>query len=450
MGGTQTLANLEPTIQLRSWSAPIIERAPLPIVEVQGSAHLVVHANSAACRLLGKTSEELTGKSFAEIVEGGDKCVPILDQVCQMGAAMTHAYEEDSTTDPVCWLFAMWPALDANARSVGVIIQLTRVASQSPNAAAINEALLISGLRQHELTEKAQELNEQLHKEIIEHKRTEETLRQVEHALTTQATRQEQLVQERTAELIAANQQLETFVYSIAHDLRAPLRAMQGFASILIEEAGPTLSHSGQDLAGRISESAQFMDALLSDLLAFSRISQERMELFPVELEPLVRSALAHSEKEILEKNAQIEISGPWPAVLAHSPILAQVLTNLVSNALKFVVPGTHPVLRMRAELMSGNTPHGSNGKKGAAALERGPGNWVRVWVEDKGIGIVPEHQKEVFKIFNRLHGEKYPGTGVGLAIVQKGIERMGGRVGLESSPSQGSRFWFELRQAGK
>ncbi len=144
---------------------------------MQGSTHLVSFVNSAFCTLLGKTKGELVGKPFAEIVPGGDECVPTLDKVYQTGMALTHAREDDSQPNPASWLYAMWPALDANERPVGVIIQLTKAASFRQDATAVNEALLIAGLRQHELTEVAQKLNSQLAAEITERKNTEAALR---------------------------------------------------------------------------------------------------------------------------------------------------------------------------------------------------------------------------------------------------------------------------------
>jgi PAS domain S-box-containing protein len=264
-------------------------------------------------------------------------------------------------------------------------------------------------------------------RDVTERKRAESALREVRKRLANQAAQLERLVQERTAELAASNKQLETFVYTIAHDLRAPLRAMQGFAEMLIEEAGASLSETGRGFIERIGKSARFMDSLLVDLLAFSRIGQERMEMVPVELERVVEGVVGRLENEAKEKNARIVALGPWPAVLAHAPALGEVLINLVTNSLKFVAPDVTPVVLLRAEE---------------------EGGWVRVWVEDNGIGIAPEYHEQVFRVFNRLNGEKYPGTGMGLAIVQRAIERMGGRAGLESNSEQGSRFWIELRKA--
>lgn len=292
---------------------------------------------------------------------------------------------------------------------------------------AMNEALMLGSVRQHELTELADTLNTQLQGDLVERIRTEQLLQHAQAELQERAAALEKRVAERTAELTATNRQLEAFVYSVAHDLRAPLRAMQGFSELLIEAAGPDLNETARGYAARIDKAAQFMDALVCDLLAFSRIAQRRVELTAVGLQGVVEHVLTRLQPDIAEKHACVTNPGPWPQVLAHEPTLEQVLFNLASNALKFSRPGVAPLLQVRAE-------------------ERE--DFIRVWVEDNGVGIAPEHRDQIFRLFLRLHGEKYPGTGIGLAIVEKGLERMGGRVGVCSGADHGSSFWFELRKA--
>jgi len=264
-------------------------------------------------------------------------------------------------------------------------------------------------------------------RDITARKKAEDALHDADLRLAQHALELEHAVSRRTAELRLSNAQLETFVYSIAHDLRAPLRSMQGFSQLLIQGYAVKLDQQGRDYANYINTAAQMMDHLLADLLAFSHISQQKMELVPVALGPVVRGALSGCETEIAESEARVKVVPPWPAVLAHAATLRQVLVNLIGNAVKFVA-ARPPQVRLWSE-------------------ER-PGGIVRIWVEDNGIGISPEYHERIFHVFERLHTTAYVGTGIGLAIVQKGMERMGGCVGVESAPGAGSRFWIELAKA--
>lgn len=264
-------------------------------------------------------------------------------------------------------------------------------------------------------------------RDISARRKTEAAQRDAKEVRSRRTAELECIVGLRTAELRLSNTQLETFVYSIAHDLRAPLRAMQGFSQLLVQDHAASLDQQGQSYANFINTAAQTMDHLLADLLEFSHISQQKLELVAVALDTVVQAALAACETEIREAGAQIDNSPPWPAVLAHAATLRQVLVNLISNAVKFVAAGP-PRVRLHSE-------------------ER-PGGIVRIWVEDNGIGVPSQFQERIFQVFQRLHTTAYAGTGIGLAIVQKGAERMGGRVGVESAPGTGSKFWLDLAKA--
>ncbi len=234
----------------------------------------------------------------------------------------------------------------------------------------------------------------------------------------------ERTVQSRTAELREINEQLEAFVYSIAHDLRSPLRSMLGFSHILLEDYASSLDDVARNYLKRINQSSEFMDKLIMDLLAFGRTSRADLEFEPVSVLSAWENALFQCGTEIERTNAQVEALQPFPTVRAHAATLSQVLANLLSNGLKFIDPEVQPRIRFWAEEKGG---------------------MVRLWVQDNGVGIPREHHERVFRVFERLHGGRFAGTGIGLSIVRKGVERMNGKIGLESEPGGGSRFWIEL-----
>ncbi|MGA9760914.1 MAG: ATP-binding protein [Gaiellaceae bacterium] len=246
--------------------------------------------------------------------------------------------------------------------------------------------------------------------------------------LEERASELEERVAERTVELGEANAELEAFAYSVAHDLRAPLRAMTGFSQALVEDYTVELGEEGADYAHRIAAAASAMDGLIADLLAYSRLARGEMRLAAVSLRDAIDEALSQQRDAIATSKAELTVDEAFPEVEGNYRTLVQVISNLISNALKFVAPGHPPWVRIGAELA---------------------GARVRLNVEDRGIGIDPEHEQRIFRVFERLHGgESYPGTGIGLAIVRKGVERMNGQVGVESQPGKGSLFWIELEAA--
>lgn len=236
----------------------------------------------------------------------------------------------------------------------------------------------------------------------------------------------EKVVAERTRELEAVVEELQHFSYTITHDMRAPLRSMQGFAELLGEQAGASLDAESRGYLERIIASAGRMDRLITDALSYAKALREHMSLEVVDVDALLRGMI-DTYPSFRAPQATVRLEGPLPPVRANVAGLTQCFSNLLGNAVKFAKAGRTPEVRIRAERRGGR---------------------VRIWCEDDGIGIPPEMKARLFQMFQR--GSKaYDGTGIGLALVRKVVEHMGGSVGVESEPGQGSRFWVELQDGG-
>jgi len=242
------------------------------------------------------------------------------------------------------------------------------------------------------------------------------------------AAQLERHVAERTAALTESNDALNAFVYMVSHDLRAPLRGMQGLAQALSEDYSNRFDAVGRDYVQRIIAATQRMEALIENLLTYSQVSRTQLQVGFTNLADVIDEALSYMEAELNGRHAHIVVQAPMYPVVAHASTLVQIVANLLSNAVKFVAPDVEAKVRLWAE------DHGDS---------------VRLWVEDNGIGIATGDRERIFRAFERLHGlETYSGTGIGLAIVRRGVEQMGGTVGVDSCPGEGSCFWLELPRA--
>jgi signal transduction histidine kinase len=251
-------------------------------------------------------------------------------------------------------------------------------------------------------------------------------LQEAREALARSHDELEQRVAERTASLTEAIAQMEEFSYSVSHDLRAPVRAMQGYAQATLEDYGHVLGEQGREYLNHVVRSGERMDRLVRDLLTYSRLARSNLQMQPVSLDSLVQDIVSHYP-EMQQPQAVIRTRGSLHSVIAHEPSLTQAISNLLNNAVKFVAPGVKPEVELYSERQ---------------------GNRLRLWVHDNGIGIKPEYRSRLFGLFERIHnGKHYEGTGIGLAIVRKSVERMGGKVGMESN-GKGSKFWIELPSA--
>ncbi|HWH69473.1 MAG TPA: PAS domain S-box protein [Candidatus Sulfotelmatobacter sp.] len=249
----------------------------------------------------------------------------------------------------------------------------------------------------------------------------------VAQAQTWQRRDLESTVGERTARLREMVAELEHLSYSMVHDMRAPLRAIEGCAVLIERGEGERLSAQSRELMSRMENAIHQMDQLITDVLNYNKAVRSRLPLGAVELGRVLRDLLQTST-ELQPPRAEVELVGDFPRVLANEAGLMQCLAELLRNGVKFVEPGKLPRVKVWAEPI------------GTAV------GWVRVWVEDNGTGIPKAGQSRIFDLFQRMHGAQYPGTGIGLALVRKLTERMGGRVGVDSEPGRGSRFWVELR----
>jgi signal transduction histidine kinase len=376
----------------------VAEASPMPTASVEGAGHVVCYVNPAFCRLVNQRSEELVGNSFSGIGLAGDECLSLLDRVFRTGQAEIHTGDEDSASHPFYWSYAAWPMLAEDSRVLGVLIQVTETTPFRQQVTAMNEALLISSVRQHELAEAANALNVQLQIENKAREHAEEELRR-------------------------ANQDLNEFALAASHDLQEPLRMVVGFSELLRKGYQGHLTGDGLEYLDFIINGARQMRQLLTDLLSYAQAGREAEESTElVDLDLVLQQVMDNLEMAIAESGAAVTCE-PLPAVHAHGAHFVQVFQNLIGNAIKY--RGERPLsIHIFAEKLNDE--------------------W-RFAVVDNGMGIDPKYHQQVFGVFKRLHREAIPGTGIGLAICQRVVNRYGGRIWVESQTDEGSTFYFTL-----
>jgi signal transduction histidine kinase len=231
--------------------------------------------------------------------------------------------------------------------------------------------------------------------------------------------------QQTEAALVRSNTELEQLAYVASHDMQEPLRMVASYLQLIAQRYKGRLDADADEFIGYAVDGAKRMQALINDLLAYSRVGTKARPFEPTDCAKVVETALANLRIAIADSRAEVT-HGPLPEVMGDPTQLLQVFQNLIGNALKFHGEAP-PRVRIEAEPLEGL--------------------W-RFTVRDQGIGIAPEYHQRIFVLFQRLHGRsEYPGTGIGLAICKKIVERHGGTIGVESQPGAGSTFWFTLRR---
>jgi PAS domain S-box-containing protein len=361
----------------------VAESSPMPMAAVEGANHIVRYVNSAFCLLIGKTREDLIGNAFSSAAPTGKEYLSLLDRVYQTGKAEIHTGEEDPDSHRYYWSYVMWPVLAADGRRVGIMIQVTETRSFLQQTTGMNQALIISSVRQHELTEESERLN---------------------------------------VELQRANEDLKQFAFAASHDFQEPLRMIMIYSQLLVDGYRDQLDGEAAICVEFITKGAKHMRDLLADLLSYTEAGADRQEDECIDLNAIIEKVKLHLKHAIEESGAMVT-SGDLPLVLGQDARFVQLFQNLIGNGIKY-----------RAELPP---------RIHVSAAQRN-GEWCFA-VADNGIGIEPEYHQMIFGVFKRLHGKAIPGTGIGLAICQRVVERYGGRIWVESQPGHGTTFYFTL-----
>lgn len=362
----------------------VAESSPMPMAAVAGAGHILRYVNLAFCLLTGKTKEELIGNAFSKAVPAGGECLSLLGRVYRTGKAETHTGAENPASNRFYSSYAMWPLLAADGSPAGIMIQVTETTPFLLQTTGMNQALILSSLHQHELTDEALRLNEELQR---------------------------------------ANDDLKQFAFAASHDLQEPLRMITSYSQLLIKGFHGQLDGEAALCVGFIKDGTKHMRDLLADLLSYTETGAEKGE--PNESIDLnnVLEKVNQNLKWAIDESGAVVTSGHLPTVHSHEARFLQLFQNLIGNAIKY---------------------HGKSPPLVHISAEQRNDEWLFA-VADNGIGIELEHHQTIFGVFKRLHGKAIPGTGIGLAICQRVVERYGGLIWVESQVGLGTTFYFTL-----
>jgi PAS domain S-box-containing protein len=385
------LARLQAETALKELSQQLfyhVDNSPLAVIE-WGPDLRIRRWSGGAERVFGWTAEEVLGKNMEEFHWVHEDDMP---KVVNVGIGLRTG------TTPRGF------SANRNYRKDGAVIHC-----EWYNSALIDEAGKVTSILSQVL-------------DVSERKEAEAALQNAQEKLRRHAQELEETVARRTSSLQETVAELEQFSYALTHDMRAPLRAMMSFAQLLEAECGISGNPVVSDYGARIRQAASRMDQLIQDSLDYSQAVRAQLPGRPVDLHRLILELIDSYPILKHEKN-KITIQDRLPWVLGNEAALTQCFSNLLGNAVKFVVRGQEPHVRVRGETRQDR---------------------VRIWIEDEGIGVPVAAQQRIFDMFQRATRD-YEGTGIGLAIVRKVVQRMGGSVGVESEEGKGSRFWVEL-----
>ncbi len=379
-----------------AYNRSLLEASLDPLVTISPNGK-ITDVNSAAETVTGRLREELIGADFSDYFTDPEKARLGYQQVFKEGFVQDYELEvrhRDGSTTPVLYNGSVYR--DQGGEVVGVF------------AAA---------------------------RDITTRKRAEEEVRRLNEEL-------EQRVRLRTAQLEASNKELESFSYSVSHDLRAPLRAMDGFSRILLEEYRPQLPSKAQRYLDFVRDGASHMGNLIDGLLALSRLGRQELKRRPVEVAEIVRQSMDDLQADV-EGSAAEFVVGSLPSCDADPLLLRQVFVNLLSNALKF----SRKQEKVRIQIGALRAHEAARAPVQVLRL-LDPHSWV-YYVRDNGVGFDMRYADKLFGVFQRLHRlEEFKGTGIGLATVQQIIHKHGGQVWAEAQVGKGATFYFTLGQA--